>query len=511
MSKYIDTSAIIQVIGNIYNNPNLLDNEKYHFIEEDFPNSFHKIIFGSIYNLHLMGAKEININTIEDYLENRPTSYGTYQNNKGKEYLQKLSSEVQLSTFDYYYNRMKKFTLLREYDKIGFDLKWLYDPDNILDGKKRQAQEDWLDNMTLDEIAETIDKKILDIKLKYIDNTNEEYVQAGDSIDSLIERLQKNPEIGYPLYGPLVNTVTRGARLKKLYLRSAATGVGKTRAMIADACNIACDQLYNLSTCKWEENGTKEPTLFITTEQEIDEIQTMMLAFLSGVNETHIIYNHYEDGELDRVLQAAKLLKSSPIHIKRLPDFSLQDIENAIKYGIHEWGIRYVFFDYLHTSLKILSEVSSKAGIKGLREDNVLFMIAIRLKDICNEYGVFIMTATQLNSDYTTAQQYDQNLLRGAKSIADKIDYGAIMLQTSQEDKEALKPILLKQNLPEPVIKISVYKNRRGQYKDILLWCKADRGICRIEPMFATTYNYELVDLPDLKIKINPSISASAF
>lgn len=511
MSKYIDTSAIIQVIGNIYNNPNLLDNEKYHFIEEDFPNSFHKIIFGSIYNLHLMGAKEININTIEDYLENRPTSYGTYQNNKGKEYLQKLSSEVQLSTFDYYYNRMKKFTLLREYDKIGFDLKWLYDPDNILDGKKRQAQEDWLDNMTLDEIAETIDKKILDIKLKYIDNTNEEYVQAGDSIDSLIERLQKNPEIGYPLYGPLVNTVTRGARLKKLYLRSAATGVGKTRAMIADACNIACDQLYNLSTCKWEENGTKEPTLFITTEQEIDEIQTMMLAFLSGVNETHIIYNHYEDGELDRVLQAAKLLKSSPIHIKRLPDFSLQDIENAIKYGIHEWGIRYVFFDYLHTSLKILSEVSSKAGIKGLREDNVLFMIAIRLKDICNEYGVFIMTATQLNSDYTTAQQYDQNLLRGAKSIADKIDYGAIMLQTSQEDKEALKPILLKQNLPEPVIKISIYKNRRGQYKDILLWCKADRGICRIEPMFATTYNYELVDLPDLKIKINPSISASAF
>lgn len=511
MSKYTDTSAIIQVIGNIYNNPNLLDNEKYHFIEEDFPNSFHKIIFGSIYNLHLMGAKEININTIEDYLENRPTSYGTYQNNKGKEYLQKLSSEVQLSTFDYYYNRMKKFTLLREYDKIGFDLKWLYDPDNILDGKKRQAQEDWLDNMTLDEIAETIDKKILDIKLKYIDNTDEEYVQAGDSIDSLIERLQKNPEIGYPLYGPLINTVTRGARLKKLYLRSAATGVGKTRAMIADACNIACDQLYNLSTCKWEENGTKEPTLFITTEQEIDEIQTMMLAFLSGVNETHIIYNHYEDGELDRVLQAAKLLKSSPIHIKRLPDFSLQDIENAIKYGIHEWGIRYVFFDYLHTSLKILSEVSSKAGIKGLREDNVLFMIAIRLKDICNEYGVFIMTATQLNSDYTTAQQYDQNLLRGAKSIADKIDYGAIMLQTSQEDKEALKPILLKQNLPEPVIKISVYKNRRGQYKDILLWCKADRGICRIEPMFATTYNYELVDLPDLKIKINPSISASAF
>ncbi len=511
MSKYVDIPAIVQVIGNIYLNPKLLDNEKYKFYEEDFPNEFHKIMFGTIYNLHTLGAKEINVNTIEDYLYNRPKSYGVYQSNNGQEYLQKISETVQLATFDYYYNRMKKMTLLRMYDKAGLDLKWLYDPDNILDSKKKQAQEDWLDNTSLEEIAEKIDKKIVDIKLKYVDGTDEEYVQAGDGITDLIERLQRNPEVGYPLYGPLVNTVTRGARLKKLYLRSAATGVGKTRAMIADACNIACDEIWSAETNKWEVNGTKEPTLFITTEQEVDEIQTMMLAFLSNVNEAHIIYNKYEADEYERVMHAANLIKNSPLHIKRLPDFSLQDIENAIKYGIHEWGIRYVFFDYLHTSLKILGEVSSKAGIKGLREDNVLFMIAIRLKDLCNEYGVFIMTSTQLNAEYTTAQQYDQNLLRGAKSIADKIDYGAIMLQTSQEDKEALKPILVKQGFPEPIIKMSVYKNRRGQYKDILLWCKGDRGTCRIEPMFATTYQYELVDLPDLKIKINPSMSASAF
>lgn len=70
--------------------------------------------------------------------------------------------------------------------------------------------------------------------------------------------------------------------------------------------------------------------------------------------------------------------------------------------------------------MKILGEISSKAGVKGLREDNILFMISTRLKDLCNEYGVFILTSTQLNADYTTAQVYDQNLLRGAKSIADQ-------------------------------------------------------------------------------------------
>ena len=420
MGKYVDTTSIIQVIGAIYNNPNLLDIEdKYHFNEEDFPEEFHKILFGSIYNLHALGAKEVTSTAIEDYLEQRPKKMAVYQSNKGNEYLQKISKVTQIAAFDYYYNRMKKMTLLRMYQNIGVDLRWLYDDDNILDVKKKQAQEEWLDNTNIDTIADIIDQKITDIRLKYVDNADDEMVNAGDGAIELLERLKETPEVGYPLYGPLINTITRGARLKKFYLRSAATGIGKTRSMIADACFIACDQLYNSQTKAWEDNGTKESVIFITTEQEIDEIQTMMIAFLSDVDEEHIINGEYYVGEWERVNKAARLLKESNLFIKKLPDFSLQDIENCIKQGVREHKAGYVFFDYLHSSMKILGEISSKTGVKGLREDNILFMISIRLKDLCNEYGIFIMTATQLNADYRTAQQYDQNLLRGAKSIAD--------------------------------------------------------------------------------------------
>lgn len=226
-SKYVDVAAIVQVIGNIYQTPALLDNDNYTFIEEDFTEEFHKVLFGSIYNLHALGAKEINLNAIEDYLNQRPKSLGIYKANKGPEYLTKISKETQLATFDYYYQRMKKMTLLRMYDNIGMNLSWLYDVDNIFDIKKKQAQEDWLDNNSLDNIADLIDKKITDVKLKYINNVEDNYAQAGDGVLDLIERLKKNPELGYPLYGPFINTVTRGARLKKFYLRSAATGVRK--------------------------------------------------------------------------------------------------------------------------------------------------------------------------------------------------------------------------------------------------------------------------------------------
>jgi len=414
-SKYVDISANMQVIGDVFINPSLLDLEdKYKFNEQDFPQEFHRILFGSIYNLHQLGAKQISIEDIEKYLEQRPKKYAIYKVNKGSEYLENIKDMCQLAAFDYYYNRMKKMTLLRMYNKnVGMDLSWLYDPDNILDAKKKEAQETWFDNTPINEIANTINDKIDEIKAKYIDNSEDGVIQAGDGALALLERLKNNPEIGYPLYGRLVNTVHRGARLKKFYLRSAATGVGKTRSMIADACAVACNKIYNLETRQWEDNGTREPTQFITTEQEEDEIQTMMIAFLSGVNEDHILENTYTEGEWERVSEAAAILSKSPLYIKKLPDFSLQDIENTIKFGIRQYDVRYVFMDYIHSSMKILSEISSKAGVKGLREDNILFMISVRIKDLCNQYGVFVMSATQLNADYVSAQQYDQNLLRG--------------------------------------------------------------------------------------------------
>jgi replicative DNA helicase len=403
------------------------------------------------------------------------------------------------STFDYYYGRMKKMTLLRAYDKIGVDVSDIYDPDNILDAKKRQLQEEYLDNAQLIDIANKIDGKIEEIKAQYIDEVDNEAVDAASGIDALFERLEKYPDVGVPMYGPLVNTVTRGARLRKLYLRSAPSGYGKTRSMIADVCQIGCNMIYD-EMFGWIKNGVSEPVLFINTELELAEVQTMMLAFLSGVNESHIIDGRYEGDEEDRVREAARLLSTSPIYIEEILDFSLKDIENCIRKNVREHNIAYVFFDYIQTSPKILVEISQRSGGVKLREDNVLFMLSAKLKDLANEYGIFILSGTQLNGDWRDSETPDQNLLRGAKSIADRIDLGMILLEVSQEDVESLQTILSANTFTKPNLKISVYKNRRGQYKSIYLWCNADLGTCRVKPMFATTWNYELISMEDLKI-----------
>ena len=502
-SKYVDTTAVMQVIGCVFNNPRLLEiTDKYSIVDEDFADTFHKTVFGAIYKIHELGANKITLESLSDFFSTRPKSAAVYKQGKGEEWLLKISENCMPSAFDYYYGRLKKFSLLRAYDNCGIDVSDIYDADNILDTKKKQLQEDQLDNATLEEIADKVDAKIDAIRLQYVDDSFGEAQQAADGIFELIERFAEHPEAGVPLYGPLVNTVTRGARLKKFYLRSAATGIGKTRSMIADACYIGCNKIYD-ETFGWIGSGPAEPTLFIATEQDLEEIQTMMLAFLSNVNEEHIIYSEYGEGEKERVLQAAQLLKESPIYVEELPDFSLQDIENKIKKNIRDHGVKYIFHDYIHTSLKILEEITRRSGGVKLREDNILFMLSTRLKDICNQYGVFIMSATQLIGDYQDSKTPDQNLLRGAKSIADKIDYGSILLAVKDDDLVALENILSTNVFERPTIKMSIYKNRRGRYKGVILWCKADLGVCRIKPMFCTTYDYEMVSIDDVRIRVD--------
>ena len=508
-NKYAEIPNLVQVIGCIFKNPKLLErDDKYKFNEQDFYDEFHQLVFGCMYNLWQLGAKEITLPAIEDYLTQRPKALAIYKTNKGPEFILKAAEMANVNTFDYYYNRMKKMSLLRAYEEMGMDLTWLYNPDEVMDMKRKQAQEDWLDNATLADIYNKINDKIDSIKLQYVENVTDGGCQIGEGIDELIDSFAETPAVGYPLYDIYTSTTARGARLGKFYLRSAATNVGKTRAMIGDACFIGCSQMWSLKENKWVTTGACQSVLFIATEQTLDEIQISAVACISGVEEDHIVMHEYYTGEWERIVKAKQLLKQSKIQFICMPDFSMDDVENMIKKHIRENQVKYICFDYIHSSAKILTEIGGKSGVKNLREDNILFLLASKLKDIAVQYGVFILSSTQLNADYQTSETPDQNLLRGSKAIADRIDWGGIMLETTKEDREKVEAFCKKNSLPIPNVKMSVYKNRANKWKGIYLWMSTQTGICRFETLFVTDWAYNIIEMPLLNIKVE---EASAF
>lgn len=92
-------------------------------------------------------------------------------------------------------------------------------------------------------------------------------------------------------------------------------------------------------------------------------------------------------------------------------------------------------------------------------------------------------------------------MLRGAKSLADKVDVGTVLLDVTEDDLEKIRPLLSRQPIV-PNVKMSVYKNRRGAYNRIFLWMYADKGTCRYEALFATDYNYRPIILNETSLTV---------
>lgn len=497
--RFVDTTATIQVIGSVYANPTFLENS--NLIDDDFPNDLHKALFGILYQLyHIHGITAMSEDIILDYLENKPKMTAFMKTNDGLSFLNKAKEVAEPGGFNLYHSRLKKMTLLREYAAAGIDVSFIYDDNNILDLKKRAKQDDWLNNASLVDISDAIDKRVTRVKNKYLFEEGDESCQAGEGILNLIEEFELNPSFGVPFYDETFTTITMGARLGKFYLRSAATGLGKTRMLAQDAAFTACNRYYNSEYGGWINNNQSEPTLFIATEQDRAEIQSLLLSFVSEVDEYHIITGQYEAGERDRVLEAARIIQNSPLYLEFLPDFSLEDIERRIKYNITENNVSYIFFDYIQSTLKILSEISSAARINNLREDNILALLCTKLKEIAVKYNVFISSATQLSGDLDTNTP-DQRLLRGAKSIGDKLDFGCHILPINERDRDALSNLqTFFQGGEYPTVKLAIYKNRRGKENNIYLFGYKRLGICRMDFIIATDWQYNLIDIPKTKI-----------
>ena len=268
----------------------------------------------------------------------------------------------------------------------------------------------------------------------------------------------------------------------------------KSRTAMADACYMACPEVFINN--KWVENKDLIPTVFISVELDIEELWTMMVAFVSNISENRLIS---KDGELtfeeqDRIKRAVKSLEKAPLYIEYLPDYTMRDIENCIRRNIREHRARVVMFDYLTSSMSIIQEVAQSAGGMRIREDQVLFLLASKIKDIAGQYKVFICSSTQLNGTARDAKILDQNMLAGAKAIANRIDFGEIMMDVTPSDLDDIQEIILS-GKPVPNVKASVYKNRRGKINRVICWMVANKGTCRYETAFVTDYDFNLIDI----------------
>ena len=500
-----DTMAYRQVIGCLMYNPLLL--VEYSDIQAaDFDYTAAKVCLFAIKKLYEAGASVLTpLEVDQEIIRSGGAAEQAYKNGNGLDFLKEAYEYAQLSNFSLHYNRLKKNSLLRQLKQAKYDISEFYVEDKDVVNPKQEADMiQHLDEVSLEDILNSVEKKYSEIRNKFLQGGK----SRGDpamGIMKLIDELKTTPSVGPSLEGHIFSSVCRGARKGCFFLKSASTSAGKSRTSIFDACHLCYPKHWSdkansfvMDVDIYGEICPPRKVLFIVTEMEIEEVQTIMLAYLSGIDEDKIIRGKYDTPmEEHRVRTAAKIIEEYKGYflIEEISDPNLQNVEATIrKYAIVD-DVKYVFHDYIHTTASLVNSFSKN----GLREDVVLMLMANQLKQLAKEYGLFIFSATQVNAfgmgdDELTFK--DEKSIRGSKAVADKCDIGYVMTTISEKGWNTVAPNL-KQAVREgtippemiaerPTHVLDIYKMRRGRYKMIRIWCRIHLGTGKREDLFIT-------------------------
>ena len=499
-----------QVIGGLMHNTLL-------FLEylDIFPNDFEKeaksarICFTIIKQLYEHGAVKLTPIEVDQEVERcGGASASEYKKDGGLDFLKKAYEFAVPENFGMYYARLKKYSLLRRLKREGYDISEYYIEDkDVEDPLKEVELQKKFEDASLEEILNSVEGKYNTIRNEYL-NGGKTKGDPAEGINTLIDELKKSPNIGPSLEGKIFSSACRGARPGCFFLKSASTNAGKSRTSIFDACHLAYPKRWSHEKNTFIEEVDKSTgefrkprkVLFIVTEMDKEELQTIMLAYLSGVDEDHILTGNYEFGELSRVKYAAKIIKeySGYFIIEEISEPNLTNVEATIKKYATVDEVKFVFFDYIHTTASMMNQFAKN----NLREDSILMMMANQLKQIAKDYNLFIFSATQVNANAMVddGEFKNETCIRGAKSIADKCDMGYVMTRVTDKMWNSLAVSLKgaarmglidSQYIENPEYKpthiIDIYKMRRGRYKNVRIWINLHLGTGRRIDLFMTT------------------------
>lgn len=254
--------------------------------------------------------------------------------------------------------------------------------------------------------------------------------------------------------------------------------------MIGDACNIAYPIRYETNTGKWVTTGSCEKVLYVMTEQDTEEIKTLILAYLTGYNEEIFLYGTYGEAEMERINIAVDIMErfSDNMLFAKVSDPCSSIIKNLFRRYSLQFGVENFFYDYIFSSPAMLNEYRDLK----IQEHVALRLFTTTLKNLAVELNAFILTSTQISNDDDPKGGFkDFRNIQGSKSIVNLADFACIMSRPSVEELNQLSDFNRSFGY-SPNLVTDIYKNRRGRWNMVRIWSINDLGTCRKQDLFIT-------------------------
>ena len=446
------------LVGSIYKNPDFfIEYGQYIKSKYDFDDEATRFFYDSAEIVYKTRSQIFNKTTISTFMTEDTDRLNTYKKYGGWKTLEEWMKLSVVEDFKNYYEILKKYSLLREYDRNGYNVS------RIMTHKK-------FETLTATDIYKLIRSKVDKIQTVIMDNSETEILNCNMS--DFIDECMETPDMGLLMPYPVLNDLFRGLKTESLMSVGMLSNAGKTRFL----CKLVAYTTLVM----------KEKTLVLLNEMTVKSMRYALITTvinnsefkeLHGIDiakpEREITLGLYRDKNGNFIYrkqnESGEFLETKEEYIKRVHDNSeeyrkvkeiskwidnetdgliyTKDISKAyddrtlefeIKKACLTQGVKYFFYDTLKQGINVMGEWSAlKATATKLaeltRELNIFIYCSIQLTDDANEIepenlsSSFIANAKQLKHVLDTLvlfKEIPNNKLSKYQYISDIADWG---------------------------------------------------------------------------------------
>lgn len=418
-------TAEICFVGSLYENPSSYVSfgnyivSKYDFYDD--ATRFYYDSFEIMYKTFSQTTEENSVNAFMAQDLTRLKQYKKYGGYKTITNWMKLANHSEIKS---YYNIIKKYSTLREYEKIGFPVQKLMNHKNF-------------ETFTSQDVYRLMRIKV--DKINSVINTSEDSVELTKNTTNKVKSLLLQPDVGIPLPWDILTSMFKGCRLGKLVLNGFLSNEGKSRNLMVLMAYIVL--------------VLGEKFLLLSNEMDESDLQNCLIVtvinnpFFKKYHKVDIVKNEYEittglykDDKGKYIYRKTdskgKYIESKEDYLQRVEETS-EEYRKVLE--VTKWIDRkkegVLFFkdvgaDYSDQTLefeirnhKMLHNVKyfGYDTLKGFRTDDwqTVKQTATRIKEIMKELKMFGWAVFQLTDDtiYTDIFQLGSNNIANAKQM----------------------------------------------------------------------------------------------
>ena len=239
----------ILLVGSIYKKPDLLIESGHNIRSKyDFLDEVTKFFYDNAEIMYQTRTQEVNRSTISTYMAEEQERLNLYKKYGGWKTISDWMNLAVVDNFQNYFEVLKKYSLLREYQRNGFGIE------KIIKHPKFEM-------FSAIDIYRLIRSKADRIHTVIL--TNEEAEILNNNIKTTLLHCMETPDLGIPLPFPIMNDSIRGLKRGSVMAVGMLSNAGKSRYMTKIIANITL--------------VLKEKVLVLLNEMSVDEIRYALI------------------------------------------------------------------------------------------------------------------------------------------------------------------------------------------------------------------------------------------